>query len=598
MYTPSPSNRAALRTFVVVALSLLVFAAGAVDFRRIWTPVGEFGYATNGDDIVTYVAPGSPAANAGMQIGDIIDLQSTPPQFRYYAAQAGTLETGQSITFGLRHSGALRTVTLTATPQVVEPYYAAYRIAILCVAALYIVLGAAIVLLRPSPMTWGFYIYCLANAPFTFYAITLYFPFPWPYFAYSVFWSLYSAGVVGLIVFALYFLNEPLRGWRLAALRVTPWLFAALVIYGLFFTYHWGWVGGPPGELLTRVFVVIPAVWSLIVMYLFVDTYVRARGEDRQRIRWIVVGFGLNLVIQAISVFLSVYVPTEPIWFAHLMQLSTIIVPLTVAYAVIRHRVIDVSFVVSRTLVFGVLTTLLVAIFSVLDWFFTDYLRLARLGTVAEVGAVVAFGLWFNGLHKRVDSLIDATFFRQRHRAEVQLARNAAALPYAATPQNVAQALVNEPVRALDLASAALFRRDKGGVYVREASDGWSTDDISRLNDDDGHLLMLLQAEKGPISLYDHPWRVHGTPSGPARPVLALPITVRRELAAVVFYGSHVHGEGLDPDEIRTIAALAPGAGAAYDHLDAESMKREVESIRREKESLQNQLAEARTQPA
>jgi hypothetical protein len=598
MSTDSPSNRAALRTFVVVALSLLVLVAGGLDIRRIWIPVGVFGYATDGNDVVTYVEDGSPAAKAGMRVSDTIDLHSTPARFRWYAAQAGTLESGQSITFGLIHDGVPRTVTLTAVPQVTEHYYTAYRIAVLGVAALYIVLGAALVLLRPSLMTWGFFLYCLANAPFTFYSISLFFPLPWPYIEYVVQYSLSAAGIVGLLVFALCFLNEPIKGWRLSGLRTMPWVFAALFIFGLYFTYHWGWIGGPPGELLTRIYVGTAALWSLTVMYLFVDTYLRARGEDRQRIRWVVVGFGFNLVLQFVSLFLGVYVPSEPIWLAHLLQLSTVIVPLTVAYAVIKHRVIDVSFVVSRTLVYGVLTTMLVCIFSVIDWFFSDYLRVARLGTIAEVGAVVAFGLWFNGLHKRVDSLVDATFFRQRHRAEVQLARNAAALPFATTPQNVAQALIKEPARALALASAALFRRGKDGAYVREESEGWNAGDIARLDDEDGHLLMLLQAENGPVSLYDHPWRTQGVPSGPAHPVLALPIIVRREVAAVVFYGSHIHGEGLDPDEIKVIARLMPGAAAAYDHLEAESMKREVEYVRRENDSLRTQLTGPRIQPA
>ncbi len=598
MSTDSQSNRASIRMFVVVALSLLVLVAGGLDLRRIWTPIGVFGYSTDGDDVVNYVEGGSAAEKAGMQVGDIIDLQTTPARFRYYAAQGGTLTSGESITFGLKHGGAPRPVTLTSTPQVTERYYTAYRIAVLAVAMLYIILGAALVLLRPGLMTWGFFLYCLANAPFTFYSIELLFPFPWTYMEYPLQFALSAAGIVGLLVFALCFLNEPVEGWRSSALRAMPWLFAALVIFGLCWEYQWGWIGGPPGELFTRIYVVIPALWSLMVMYLFVNTYMRARGEDRQRIRWIVVGFGINLVIQYVALFLGVYWPSEPIWLAHVLALATIIVPLSVAYAVIKHRVIDVSFVVSRTLVFGVLTTLLVAVFSVIDWFFSDYLRLARLGTIAEVGAVVAFGLWFNGLHRRVDSLIDATFFRQRHRAEVQLARNAAALPFATSAQHVAQALVKEPVRALRLASAALFRRGKDGAYVREAAEGWNASDISRLDDDDGHLLMLLQAEEGPVSLYDHPWRAQGVPSGPSHPVLALPIIVRRELAAVVFYGSHIHGEGLDPDEIKTIAALAPGASAAYDHLDAEAMKREVESIRREMESLQSQLAAAQIQPA
>ena len=582
-----------MRTFVVVALSLIVLVAGGLDFRRIWTPIGQFGYYLNGDDVVQYVAGGSPAAKAGIQVGDIVDLQSTPPRFRYYAAEAGTLEAGQSITLAIKHDGSSRLITLVAAPQATETYYAAYRVAVLCIAVLYIALGAVLVLLRPGLMTWGFFFYCVANAPFTFYCASLFFPYPWPYIEYPLQWALNSAGIVGLIVFALCFLREPLKGWRSSMLRAMPWLLAALVAYGTYFTYLWGWVGGPPGELFTRVYVAIPALLLLAVMCLFVDTYIQARGQDRQRILWVVVAFGVNLAIQFAYSYLGVYWPGEPLWVAHVMQLSTVMVPLAVVYAVVKHRIIDITFVVSRTLVFGILTTILVGAFSIIDWFFTDYLRLARLGTIAEVGAVVAFGLWFNALHRRVDTFIDATFFRQRHKAEMQLARDAAALPLAPTTSAVAHFLVSEPVHALMLASAALFRRNSDGIFGREQSEGWGADDISRLGAEDDPLLMLAQTAGGPLSLYDHRWRTEAVPAGAACPVLALPIMVRRELVAIVFFGSHIHGEGLDPDEIKALAGLQTGAAAAYDHLDAERLRRDNESMKQRVGSLEMRLAQA-----
>ena len=128
--------------------------------------------------------------------------------------------------------------------------------------------------------------------------------------------------------------------------------------------------------------------------------------------------------------------------------------------------------------------------------------------------------------------------------------------------------------------------------------EGWALSDVSKLDDDDAHFLMLLQTENGPLSLDDHPWRKEGVPSGPAHPVLALPILVRRELAASVFYGAHAHGEALDPDEVRAIAGLATGAAAAYDHLEADVLKRTVDTMTSEIESLRRQLAQTKIQPA
>jgi hypothetical protein len=599
MATHSPTNQAALRTFVVVALLLLALVAAGLDLWRIWVPFGALGYQVNGDNEVTFVADALPAAKAGMQVGDTIDLQSTLPQFRWNANWGYTLIPGQRVTFGVIHRGIQRIVSLTARPQSTEHLYAAYRIAVFGVVLLYLGLGVALVLLRPSLMTWGFFLSCLGGLPTSFSTAILLFPFPWPYAVDAVLNKVLGAGaIVGLFVFALCFLNEPMNRWRLSALRLMPWLFVALFIFFEFLTYRTKWISGSPGELLTHILVVIQAVLSLAVLYIFVDTYVHARGEDRQRMRWIVVAFALNLVVQFIQSLLFFYVPSTPLWLMHLLLLSSIIVPLAVAYAVIKHRVIDVSFVVSRALVYGILTSLLVGAFALIDWLFIDKLRLARLGTIAELGVAVAGGFWFNGLHKRVDTFIDATFFRQRHKAEVQLARDASALPYATTSDAVAKVLVNEPVRALSLSSAALFRRGNDGAYVREKFEGWSAIDITRFDSEDDHLLMLLQAENGPVSLYDHPWRTEGVPSGPAQPTLALPIIVRRELAAIVFYGSHIHGEGLDPDEIKAIANLASAAAAAYDHLDAEAMKRKVDTMTSEIESLRTELAEARIQPA
>jgi hypothetical protein len=597
MATQSPSNRAALRTFVVVALSLLIIVAGGLDLRQIWVPLGIFGYDTNNDLVVISVDNGSPAAKAGMQVGDTVDLQMTPAQFRFSVANGYTLVPGQSATFGLIHRGVRRLVTLTATPAERIHFLAAYLMAVVGIAVLWVALGAALVLLRPSLTTWGFFIYCLALNPFGYAIAPVLFPFPWPYIELSVFYFI-AAGATGLTIFALCFLNEPLKGWRLSALRLVPWLFVALFIWELFKLYQQTWIGGPMGELISRIDMTIYVVTALAGLYLLVDTYVRARGVDRQRIRWVVVAFVLNLTTYFVEWLLVDYVLSTPDWVFRVLQLSNIILPLAVAYAVIKYRVIDVSFVVSRALVYGTLTTLLAGVFYAIDWFFTDYLRVARFGTVVEVGAAIAVGIWFKAFHMRLDALIDATFFRRRHKAEIQLARVAAAMPLATTMSAVAECLVSEPFQALALASAALFRRTSGGVYVREDSEGWDSSDLSKLDDSDQTLLMLAQAEGGPLSLYEHRWRTEGVPTGPARPVLALPIIVRRELAAIVFYGSHIHGEGLDPDEIKAIAGLAPGAAAAYDHLEAEAMKRRLEAMAAENESLRTQLAEAQIQPA
>ena len=594
----TPSYGAALRAFVVLISSVLMVTLFAMDLRRLWFPLGVFGYQTNADGVVISADNNSPAAKAGIQIGDRVDVSSTPPQFRPYVVQATFVwEAGQNVTFGLIHKGIRHSLTLTAVPQRdVNNIRKVFWIIKFAGAVLFIVIGSALVLLRPSLMTCGFFFYCLAFAPGSWTSAWS-LPYPGNYVADVLFNLVQVAGLIGLLVFAICFLSQPGAGWRFSALRLMPWLFFALFAFWNWTFYQDYWIGGPPGELFFRTLLVLVALASLVALYGFIDTYVRARGTDRQRMRWVIVGFGVSLAASYIVLLLELYSPATPSWVLNTLTLCNIFVPLSIAYAVMKHRVIDVNFVVSRALVYAVLTTLLVGVFSVIDWFFGDYLRLARLGTIAEVGAAVALGVWFNSLHKRVDALVDATFFRQRHAAERQLARNAAALPFAATTNAIALGLVAEPVRALSLASAALFRPAKDGAFVREDAVGWASGDASRLDPKDEYCLTQLLAENGPLLLDEAPLRTDGLPAGPARPVLALPIAIRRELVAVVLYGAHVHGEALDPDEIRAIAGLATGASAAYDHVKAESMKQELESMKTRIESLQADMAELRAQP-
>jgi len=588
MSSHNPSSLAAFRVFVIVALATVVLGYSTPDLRRLWQPMGDLGFTFSQNYVVDSVEPHSTAASAGLRIGDYIDIAATTPEYRYAVSGVATDYAGQKIAFAVVRGTQRLQLTIVSQPEAMDAVKKALILLRWFALLLTVGIGVALVLLRPSIATWGFYFYCLGLNGAADYLTPSLFVTPWNFLVSIMEWVFTYAGFVGVAVFGACFLHEPPTGWRAVVYRLAPLVF--LIVSCL--TVYWiaGGFFGWPYQTAAATLLTLEGVLVVVALVGLIVTYVRSRGTDRQRIRWVIVGFGIALVAFLADDILSLE-GNPPYWLYGSLNLVGVVVPLTVAYAVIKHRVIDVSFVVSRALVYAVLTTVLVGIFSLIDWFFTDYVRATRLGTFAEIIFAVSFGLWFNNLHKRVDGFIDGTFFRRRHQAEVQLATDAAALPAAPTTAAVAHFLVSEPVRTLSLASAALFRRDRNGVFVREQSIGWDGTELSSLDDDDIPLLMVAQTKNGPLSLDEHPWRTHKVPGGAARPMLALPILVRRELDVIVFYGSHEHGEALDPDEVRAIASLATGASAAYDHLEADALRKEVEMLR-------GVIAEAQIQPA
>lgn len=189
-------------------------------------------------------------------------------------------------------------------------------------------------------------------------------------------------------------------------------------------------------------------------------------------------------------------------------------------------------------------------------------------------------GYSFNSLHKRVDRTIARILFRARHEAERHLARVAAGLPHTTARATVAHALVLEPLEALHLSSAALFRRHgERGDFRRGEARGWNEDTIKRLSVNEP-LVLRLDGERGPM-------RLHGVgrngefPRGNMEPILALPIFIREQLEAFVLYGAHADGGDVDPDELASLHSLCVAAAAAYDHADAQEMRAKVEELQR-----------------
>ena len=245
MSTHSASHRSALRVLIVLLLSVLVMLCLAPDLRRLWYPVGQLGYTTNGDGLVYAVEAGSPAARAGIVIGDSVDVAATPPQYRWYVVgDTWTWASGEQFTFAVVHRGARRIVTLTAAPEASQDALRKTFI-VLNVAAsvVFIFVGAALVLMRPSLVTWGFFFYCLAFSPGNWEVAEELFPYPGAYLMYALLGVLTAIGITGLLAFSVCFLAEPLSRWRRATLRLLPSVLAIQLALWFFAEYQTNWAG-------------------------------------------------------------------------------------------------------------------------------------------------------------------------------------------------------------------------------------------------------------------------------------------------------------------------------------------------------------------
>ena len=211
-----------------------------------------------------------------------------------------------------------------------------------------------------------------------------------------------------------------------------------------------------------------------------------------------------------------------------------------------------------------------------IDWFFSKELSDRRVGTFAEIVAAIALGLSLNTINKHIDETIERLLFHRKHRADEHLRHLKWNAPQV-SPEVIHTNLVDEPVKALDLASAALFERADRTLKLVH-SRRWTNSTMQSLRTDD-LLALCSKSERTAYVLDELLTRDHALPTGSAKPDVALPIFVRNELTALAFYSGHKHGEHLDADEIRILTTLAAGASTGYAQLEASRLEAQVQSL-------------------
>jgi hypothetical protein len=218
------------------------------------------------------------------------------------------------------------------------------------------------------------------------------------------------------------------RWWaRIAAAAPVVWLLASTVHPTPLYPEYPA-VGNPlavpalPRGLLD---VAQPAAGVVILVALVVAAgslvmrFRRARGVERQQLRWLAWGAALASAALLAALAALVFESSGSNLLDFALGVCAVLLPLATGAAILRYRLYDLDRIVSRTLAYGLLTVLLGSAYA------AAVLGLGQLlpqdSSLVVAGATLAVAAAFQPARRRVQDLVDRRFNRRRYDAAVTI---------------------------------------------------------------------------------------------------------------------------------------------------------------------------------
>jgi hypothetical protein len=145
----------------------------------------------------------------------------------------------------------------------------------------------------------------------------------------------------------------------------------------------------------------------------------RARGDQRQQLKWVAYAAGLAAIAEVASVVSFGLLGSSPLLLVILAICGLVAIPVAAAVAILRYRLYAIDRLINRTLVYGLLTALLGGAYAI-----AVLVGGHLFGGVGDeppswavAGATLAVAAVFQPARRRIQAAVDRRFNRHRYDA-------------------------------------------------------------------------------------------------------------------------------------------------------------------------------------
>jgi hypothetical protein len=507
---------------------------------------------------------GDAAENGGLRAGDIIT-----PLFDYtQRVRQGGEPAGSTLRWVVArdtsHFTATTTVTAVAGNELVLlEIFNALRLAMILIAIV-------VAVRRPDVLAARALVAFLLTMAIALIPGGAWLPDPWFVAWRTVRTPIQILGLSQGLLYACIFPFASAGGVRAWLRRINPWYTLFSAGSALAITI-WNQTTNQTHDLgvLSPVVDWSPMAYFVAIAAAFWIAITGSSGRDRQRVYWSAGSIGVGFSGPIVATILVFAFGRTESW-VDFLSLTLIAMPLGLAYTILRHRTVDIGFVISRALVLTLLSAIVILAFGLLERalgkLFIDASHIASRSV--EIALALGLGFSLRSLHTRIEIVIDRLFFRHRQRALATLKTFASDVYFITDPDVALERTVDVVNRCADAENAALYLIADGVFGCAAAIDPASLPAEISENDP---LFVRMRASREP----ELPREVASS----LDVEIAFPMFVRATLVGALVLAAKRSGEAYDPEEKALLADLAGRVGLALDALQTAAMRRELETL-------------------
>jgi two-component system NtrC family sensor kinase len=563
-------SRPRLKNTLVALAGLALASLGVYNLvlKATWTSVddGVFWKQAPQGLVAARLAPGGPAARAGVREGDVllaIDGEEALSPARLEVLLSGR-RAGSRLHYSLLREDERRALDVVVRPLPRGNVSAFYYLSLAGFFSL--VVGTVVLLRRPADRT-SLHFYAVCVLFFLVYSIS--YTGKLSAADRALFWIDSLAALFLPVVFLHFCLTFPERRLRARRAWVVPALYMpALVIAGAAAASHALLAGGEEPEALWGIVEALdrlePLYFALVFTLAFavlLDSYRRTRGlTPRRQVKWLLWGTAAGVFPFLAFYALPFALGREPGLALQLVGYGPLaLVPLSLAYAVVKHRLMDVELIFRRALGY-VLAVAVILGLALLTVGVTDVLWEEPHTTWMALLSALVVVMLFTPVKARIQEALDRLFYRERYSSRKALVRLSEDLNADLDLERTSERLLEGVGTALGLREMALFLPGPTGDFTPFRARGVPRTGEGRPRIAAGGALLARLSEGHPVDLDAAPGD-----GGVAASALVwlFPCRVKGEVIAVLGVGRK---DGLDPlnsEEVDTLKALAAQAATA-----------------------------------